>query len=54
MPADPQLRRGDMDSVVSCIGHAKASGTHQHFLNRLRAYPALFDQLPDTMKRGQQ
>ena len=47
------LRRGDIDSVISCIGHAKASGTHKHFMNRLREYPALYDQLPDTMKRGQ-
>ena len=47
------LRRGDMDSIVSCLGHAKASASHKHFMNRLRAYPALYDQLPEPMKRGQ-
>lgn len=47
------LRAGAMDSIVSCIGHAKASATHKHFMNRLREYPELYAQLPEPMKRGQ-
>ena len=47
------LRTGAMDSIVSCIGHAKASATHKHFMNRLREYPELYAQLPEPMKRGQ-
>ena len=47
------LRTGAMGSIVSCIGHAKASATHKHFMNRLREYPELYAQLSEPMKRGQ-
>ena len=43
------LREGRLASLVSSLGHARRSASHQHFIDRLRAYPDLISSLPPAL-----
>lgn len=44
------LKQENMHSLVSSIGHAKASATRAHFMQRIQSHPSIYKQLPATLK----
>lgn len=44
------LREGNINSVISSLGHAKTSGSYQNFMRRIQDHPDIYSQLPAKIK----